>query len=202
MHKGRGRRAIVITWDDSEGDYDHVPPPVTKWGPDGGVVSNGPRVPLIMLSPFARAHAVEPAAGSQASLVKFADVLFVLTPLAQLPDEAAARVTGRQVFHQDNLGPDDAMTPGIDDLVGAFDPARLAGQAAPLPAGYVEIPDQNVTRLPAASGMSCRSVGIVPTDIGLGVHNEIPADFNPRPATNPSPQRPHPAAAGAVSRSH
>lgn len=179
--------AIVITWDDSEGDFDHVPPPVTKWGPDGGVVSNGPRVPLIVLSPFARAHAVEHAAGSQASVVKFAGVLFALTPLAQLPDEAAARVTGQQVFHQDNLGPDDAMTPGIDDLVGAFDPARLAGQAAPLPAGYVEIPDQDVTRLPAASGMSCRSIGIVPTDIRLGVHNEIPADFNPRPGTNPSP---------------
>jgi phospholipase C len=178
--------AIVITWDDSEGDYDHVPPPITKWGPDGGIVSNGPRVPLIVISPFARTHAIEHATGNHASVVKFADVLFNLTPLAQLPDEQAARALGKQLYSQDHLGPDDAFTPGVDDLLGAFDPARLAGRAAPLPAAYVEIPDQDVMRLPAASGMSCRGIGVVPTDVRLGIRNEIPADFNPRPNTNPS----------------
>ncbi|HEV2283418.1 MAG TPA: alkaline phosphatase family protein [bacterium] len=178
--------AIVITWDDSEGDYDHVPPPITKRGPDGGIVSNGPRVPLIVISPFARAHAIAHAAGNHASVVKFADTLFNLTPLAQLPDEQAARALGKQLYNQDHLGPDDAFTPGVDDLLGAFDPARLTGRAAPLPAAYAEIPDQDVMRLPAASGMSCRSIGIVPTDVRLGIRNEIPADFNPRPNTNPS----------------
>ena len=178
--------AIIITWDDSEGDYDHVQPPITKWGPDGGIISNGPRVPLIVISPFARAHAIEHATGNHGSVVKMADALFDLTPLAQLPDELAARALGKEQHHQDNLGPDDALTPGIDDLLDAFDPARLTGRAAPLPAAYVEIPDQDVTRLPAASGMSCHSIGVVPTDIQLGIHNEIPADFNPRPATNPT----------------
>ena len=26
--------AIIITWDDSEGDYDHVQPPLRTYGPD------------------------------------------------------------------------------------------------------------------------------------------------------------------------
>jgi len=43
--------AIVITWDDSEGDYDHVPPPIRSYGPDKSVITVGPRVPLLVISP-------------------------------------------------------------------------------------------------------------------------------------------------------
>jgi len=178
--------AIIITWDDSEGDYDHVPPPSAAYGPDGGLVSDGPRVPLLLISPYARAHAIDHAVGDHASFVKFVDVLFNLPPLALLPDELTARRIGKQLYGQDNLGPTDALTPGVADLVSAFDPARLTDQAPPLPGGYAEIPDQDVVRLPAASGMSCRTIGIVPADVQLGIHNEIPADFNPRPTTNPT----------------
>ena len=37
--------AIIITWDDSEGDYDHVPPPIRSRGPDRSVLTDGPRGP-------------------------------------------------------------------------------------------------------------------------------------------------------------
>ncbi len=33
--------AIILTWDDSEGDYDHVPPPIRAIGPDGLPLSDG-----------------------------------------------------------------------------------------------------------------------------------------------------------------
>jgi phospholipase C len=178
--------AIIINWDDSEGDYDHVPPPLRVTGPDGSVISNGPRVPLLLISPYARTHFVSHASGNQASVVKFIDTAFGLTPLAKLPDEFAARKLGEKKFGQKNLGPADALTPDVTDLLGAFSPARLAGKLAPLSSGYVEIPESLVRHLPAETGYGCKALGIVTTDRKLKIPNRIPPDFNPRPRTNPT----------------
>jgi phospholipase C len=41
--------AIFVTWDDFGGFYDHVAPPVID------VYGLGPRVPLLIISPWARA---------------------------------------------------------------------------------------------------------------------------------------------------
>ena len=178
--------AIIITWDDSEGDYDHVPPPIRSKGPDGTVLSDGPRVPLLLISPYARVHVVSHDAGDHASVVKFADRLFGLIPLAKLPDEARARTLARTRLGVSDLGPADALTPGITDLLSAFDPARLAGTAPPLPSDYAVVPEDLIRQLPAVSGYGCKALGIVPVDVALGIANPIPADFNPRPKTNPS----------------
>ncbi|HEV8073095.1 MAG TPA: alkaline phosphatase family protein, partial [Opitutaceae bacterium] len=178
--------AIIITWDDSEGLYDHVPPPIRAKGPDDSIISDGPRVPLLLISPYAKVHTVCHASGDHASVVKFIDRLFGLKPLAELPDEERARKIGASRYGTDNLGPADALTPDITDLVGAFDPARLNGTAAPLPASYVMIPENLVQVLPSTSGYGCRELGIVPVDRVLGIKNKIPDDFNPRPKTDPS----------------
>ncbi|HLW36796.1 MAG TPA: alkaline phosphatase family protein, partial [Candidatus Eremiobacteraceae bacterium] len=50
--------AIVILWDDSEGFYDHVPPPVFEQCPDGHPCGDGPRIPLLLISPYAKAGAI------------------------------------------------------------------------------------------------------------------------------------------------
>ncbi len=52
--------AIIILWDDSGGFYDHVPPPQFETCPDRHPCGDGPRVPLILISPYARAHAIIP----------------------------------------------------------------------------------------------------------------------------------------------
>ena len=44
-----------------------------------------------------------------------------------------------QEFGQKDLGPEDALTPGITDLLDAFSPARLIGKADPLPPYYVTV---------------------------------------------------------------
>jgi len=178
--------AILITWDDSEGDYDHVPPPIRAKGPDGSPISDGPRVPLILISPYARAHYVAHAAGNHASVVKFIDTVFARTPLALLPDEQRGRALGEKQFGQSELGPQDALTPGVTDLADAFSPLRLSGKAAPLPPSYAEIPDELVNRLPAETKYGCAALGIVTTDRRQKIRNAIPRDFNPRPLTNPS----------------
>ncbi len=179
--------AIIITWDDSEGDYDHVPPPIRRIDPNGAAEGSGPRVPLLLISPYAKSGAVSSEMGTQSSVVKFVDHLFDLPPLATLPDELEGRRNGEVRFHLTNMGPEDAFTSGIGDLVSAFDPARLAGRKPPIPASAAIVPDNLLDRLPPETGYGCKALGIVPVDYQKGIRNEIPADFNPRPNTNPSP---------------
>ena len=177
--------AIIITWDDSEGDYDSVVPPVLAKAPNGTILSDGPRVPLMVISPYARVHAIEHATGSQASVVKFVDAAFHLPPLATLPDEEKGRKLGEKEFQQKYMGPFDADTPDTTNLFSAFDPARLDGKAKPLPPRYAEVPARWTDEMPAKLGLSCKTIGVVPTNVQLGIPNHIPADFNPRPKTDP-----------------
>ena len=178
--------AIIVTWDDSEGDYDHVPPPIRATGPDGSPISDGPRVPLILISPYARTHYVAHTAGNQASVVKLIDTIFSRTPLALLPDELRGRRLGEQRFGQKYLGPQDALTPGVTDLTGAFSPLRLLGKAAPLPPAYAHIRQSLILHLPEETGYGCAALGIFPTDRQQKIVIAIPRDFNPRPITDPS----------------
>ena len=179
--------AIIITWDDSEGDYDHVQPPVRKYGPDNSLITNGPRVPFLVISPYARTQYISHDQGSQSSVVKFVDTVFNLTPLALLPDEMNGRQLGQREFGQENLGPEDALTPGISDLVDGFSPLRLSGRAEPLPPSYVSIPEAYITTLPENwKPRGCAALGITTADRALGITNQVPSDFNPRPKTNPN----------------
>jgi phospholipase C len=178
--------AIIITWDDSEGDYDHVPPPVVYAGPDKSTYSYGPRVPLIFISPYAKLGYVSSEQGSQGSVVKFIDTVFGLPPLATLPDELLGRYLGLAEFGQENLGPNDAITPGVSDLTDAFSASRLMGTAAALTPDYAMVDTAYVTKIPQTTGLGCSDLGILTTDRQQGIANTIPADFNPRPKTNPT----------------
>ena len=64
--------AIVLTWDDFGGFYDHVAPPHRS------VFSLGPRVPAIVLSPYSRAHTVDHRQYDFRSIVKFVEQQFGL----------------------------------------------------------------------------------------------------------------------------
>jgi hypothetical protein len=93
---------------------------------------------------------------------------------------------GKKLFKQDNLGPQDGADSGITDLLDAFSTSRLMGSSAPLPASYVQIPEDLVTKIPQNTGYGCSNLGIVTTDRALGIHNNTPSDFNPRPGTLPT----------------
>lgn len=78
--------AIFVTWDDFGGFYDHVPPPALS---DGGNLTLGPRVPLIVISPYAKQGYISHALGEFSSFVKFAEWNWNLPNLGQrdaLPD--------------------------------------------------------------------------------------------------------------------
>lgn len=179
--------AIIVTWDDSEGDYDHVPPSFLYNGPDQTPYGYGPRVPLIFISPYAKLGYISHDQGSHGSVVKFVDAVFGLPPLATLPDELLGRYLGMAEMGEDDLGPDDAITPNVSDLMDAFSTSRLMGLAAPLTPDYVMVDPNYITNIPQKTGLGCANLGILTTDRQLGLTNIVPSDFNPRPKTNPSP---------------
>jgi phospholipase C len=135
---------------------------------------DGPRLPLILISPFVRDGAVVHDSGDQTSVLKFAEALFDVPPLASLPDE-------KQYMPR---GPRDA-DPSITDLLGGFDPARLAGTSPPIPAANAEIADSVVNAFPPA--MSCASLGITPVTLP-NAPSAPPAGFNPRPQRTRTPK--------------
>ncbi len=184
--------AIVITYDESEGDYDHVPPRILSFDPAGLPLSRGPRIPLTLISPYARSHATSHEEGDHASVIRLINEIYNLPPLADLPDELQARMAGQSPafasqsgIKQTNLGPHDDLTPGTGDLLSGFDPARLTGAAPPIPSSFAEIADIDVATVPPYGDKGCAKLGITPEDARQGYRNAVPADFNPRPTTFP-----------------
>ncbi|MGA1982825.1 MAG: alkaline phosphatase family protein [Acidobacteriaceae bacterium] len=172
---------ILITYDESDGEYDHVRPRVRSHDAAGLPLDQGPRIPAILISPYAVAHGVSHEPAEHSSIIKLVDELFHLIPLADLPDEERARAIGLAKYHQKDLGPADDKVPGVGDLLSGFSNARLLGRAAPLPPSYAEIPEAEITSFPHLGGHGCFALQIRPTDTGRP--NPIPADFNPRPDT-------------------
>ncbi len=74
--------AVLITWDESGGFYDHVPPPqVDGWG-------YGFRVPMIVVSPYAKRHFIDHEVMDHTSILRFIATNWNLPPLT--PREANA----------------------------------------------------------------------------------------------------------------
>ena len=175
--------AIIITYDETDGLYDHAPEAIRNYDPYGLPLDQGPRIPTIVISPYGVVHAVSHEASEHSSVIKFINQLYGLTPLADLPDEAQARKDGQTMFGQKDLGPADDKVDGVGNLFSAFDNNRLLGITPPLPAGYAEIPESLVNTLPQVGNNGCRVLNIQPTDFGQP--NPVPADFNPRPGSTP-----------------
>src|ERR1035437_7127748 len=173
--------AIIITYDESDGLYDHVQPRVRAYDAAGLPLEQGPRIPTIVISPCFLGHGVSSVPSEHSSVIKFVDKLFGLVPLADLPDEERARQIGVEKFGQANLGPADDKVPDVGDMSSAFDTLRLQGKRAPLNAKYAKIPPAEIASFPHANGAGCKQLEITPTDSGLP--NPVPTDFNPRPDT-------------------
>jgi phospholipase C len=175
--------AIIISYDETDGEYDHGAIVNRELDPEGNPLAQGPRIPTLLISPYGVVHGVDHMASEHSSIIKFIDELHNLIPLADLPDELKARQTGLMTYGQANLGPADDLVSGVSDMLDAFDNNRLTGNAAPLPASYAIIPTATVQTLPHYNNQGCSVLGITPTDANLP--NPVPADFNPRPSTAP-----------------
>jgi phospholipase C len=93
--------AIIITWDDWGGFYDHVPPPKVindgrSWG--SGYVY-GFRVPLIVISPFAKPEYISHVNHDFGSILNFIEQVFRLHSLGYA-DAHADNLSDCFDFHQ------------------------------------------------------------------------------------------------------
>jgi acid phosphatase len=83
--------AIVITYDENGGFWDHVPPPAgDRWGP-------GTRIPAMIVSPLARKGYVDHTPYDTTSILKFITRRFDLEPLPGVRKEAGD-MTGAFIF--------------------------------------------------------------------------------------------------------
>ena len=77
--------AVIVTWDDFGGWYDHVPPPRLYGCANGGAYPHpygwGFRVPLLVISPWARPHFVFSEEAAFESLPKLIEALWGLPAL-------------------------------------------------------------------------------------------------------------------------
>jgi phospholipase C len=146
---------IIVTWDDSGGFYDHVPPPgfgqtcpQDRSGPEQGYAcGDGVRIPALVISSFSKTGVVVHDFSDHGSVSKLIEAIFGLPTFASLPDEKKGDSLG--------LSPADA-DPETSNLFDALDESKLRGGGGN-PPSLAEIPKPSVP-----PNMSCSSLGIAP----------------------------------------
>ncbi len=194
--------AIIITYDETDGFYDHVSPERRSTFADGSQLAAGPRIPTILISPYAAAGTISHQYSEHGSVIKLIDELFDLVPLAKLPDELRARGLGEAHLGQPNLEPTDSPENDVGDMTEAFDYDILQGNKAPIPASAATFTPTQVKTLPhlatpnyspnGYTNGACAAIGIVPTDFATAADYQAgkpsdpyPMDVNPRPTQSP-----------------
>lgn len=145
--------AIIVTWDDGGGFFDHVAPNSFEACNDGYPCGDGQRLPFIVISPYSLSGAVVTDYSDTASVAKFVELVFGIPSMASLPDESAYLP----------YGPRDYSSTALSDLAGAFDLNKLDGSAATNPASSAEIPGIVVSKFP--SPWNCKTLHVRPLAI-------------------------------------
>jgi phospholipase C len=117
--------AVFIMWDDFGGFYDHVNPPIIdKFG-------LGPRVPLLIISPYAIAGKISHTQYEPSSILKFIEERFGLPPLTAR--DASANSTADSFDFTQNPLPPDILSPRVCPFISPnFSMGRqLVGVAGP-----------------------------------------------------------------------
>jgi len=139
------KTAVFVTWDDSGGFFDHVPPPVPPPGtpgefltatpPSGGAgdiagpIGLGPRVPMLVISPWSRNPKARGDAGWQPTVCP--DVLDHTSMMRFLVTLLTARGVRGVALPNDTAW----RAATVGDLTGAFSFAHAADTSVPaLPA--------------------------------------------------------------------
>jgi phospholipase C len=138
--------AIFITWDDFGGFYDHVPPPKAD------ELGLGPRIPLLIVSPFSKRGYVSHTVYEFSSFLKFAEKRFNLSPL-----------TGRDRSANDMLDSFDFNQPPSDPLVLKVHSCSFAHYQS----YFRTVWPRPLTELPRSVIVACSAVIIFSLTIGL-----------------------------------
>jgi uncharacterized repeat protein (TIGR01451 family) len=113
-----GSTAIIVAWDDWGGWYDHVPPPVRNGDSYPNSYEYGYRVPLIAISPYAKAAYVSHQQNDFGSILKFIEEQFSLPTVG------------------DAIGVDYADSYALGDLSDCFDFSQTPLTFTAIPADH------------------------------------------------------------------
>jgi phospholipase C len=131
--------AIFVTWDDTGGFYDHVPPPANA---NNDKYTFGMRVPLLVISPYAKTGYVSHVQYSHFSMLKFIESDFGLPPMTNLDATS------------------DPMLDAFDFTQAPRDPMVLAPHSCPLYGGsHLSFGNQLVGTTSAPSGFTFSNRG-------------------------------------------
>ena len=195
--------AIIITYDETDGFYDHVSPESRntfrrRFAPGGWSAHSDDRDLALR------------RVGQDLASLQRARLGDQVHQRAEGPG-AARRAAGREeralrsarpTLARTNLGPSDDPQNDVGDLTEAFDYDSLAGRKAPIPASAATFTPAQISTLPhlappnyspnGYTNGACAAIGILPTDFqscdayknGDPI-DPYPADVNPRPTASP-----------------
>jgi phospholipase C len=199
--------AIIITYDETDGFYDHAPVQVRNTFVDGSPLAAGPRIPTLLISPWAASGTISHNYSEHSSIIKLIDTLFKLTPLANLPDEVKGAQMAQANLGQSAYGPADDPANNLGNMLEAFDYTRMQTNN-PISGALAAFPTRVVTTLPhlatanpvvnpkayspnGYTNGACAAIGVLPTDYAswnaykAGTPSDpYPVDVNPRPTTS------------------
>ncbi|QYR19615.1 hypothetical protein KZ483_17115 [Paenibacillus sp. sptzw28] len=95
--------AIIITYDESGGYWDHVAPPQIESGPDG-LQGAGPRIPAIVISPYSKQNYVSHTQYDTTSILKFIEWNWGVDALNSR-DRSVNNITDMFDFEHPNFAP-------------------------------------------------------------------------------------------------
>ena len=194
--------AIIITYDETDGFYDHVVPEQRSTFADGSILAAGPRIPALLISPYADSGFISHHYSEHGSVIKLINELFGLVPLASLPDEVKGIKRGAATLGQGDLGPSDDPSNDVGDMTEAFDYKILKGYKPVVSASLAKTPESVVATLPhlakpnysknGYTNGACAAIGVLPIDFpSLQAYkagqptDPYPIDVNPRPTQSP-----------------
>jgi len=90
--------AVFLTWDDFGGFYDHLAPPKLN------AIAYGPRVPTLVISPYARQHFIDHQTYDFASILRYVEDKYHLPQLSEY-DQRAQSIAGSLDLNQRPIPP-------------------------------------------------------------------------------------------------
>jgi len=166
--------AVFIMCDDFGGFYDHVSPPVVdKFG-------LGPRVPLLIISPYAIAGKISHTQYEPSSILKFIEERFGLPPLAAR--DANANSTSDSFDFSQNPLPPVLLTKRVCPFISPnFNVGQqsvgMSGPNTPIP--FVNQSTQSLTISNIATTGDFSQTNNCPSILGRGKSCNINVSFNP-----------------------
>ncbi|HWL88563.1 MAG TPA: phospholipase C, phosphocholine-specific [Polyangiaceae bacterium] len=176
---------LIVNYDENDGFFDHVPPPIAPVGTAGETVGDktiglGPRVPLMVISPWSRGGWVSSQVFDHTSVIRFLETYTGVkepnisdwrrsisgdltncfdfkkkdTSIPTLPDTAALRQQADQT--QDSLGPPTTPPAGSQTM-----PEQEPGTRKARPLPYQPIAAASIDATKAAVGLTMTNAGSV-----------------------------------------